>query len=314
MKKFITGICLFALVVVVTAYICNRNYYPAKAKGNDGYLGVIVDKHNFADKTKSPRIIFCGGSNIAFGIDSKRIADSTGIPVVNLGLHGSLGLDYMINEVKHVARPSDIIIISPEYKLSVEGDHRMKKEAQRIFPQAGSYFSPNFRQFMNDFFIEDLQKNFSVTLAKLFNRKPKGFPANVVYSRTSFNEYGDVVRNFDKNPSHKFLKNYDMTYAYFPGMELLNSFKTYANENNIRVYFLYPCFPESLYKQKLSVINAFNRDFESDLKIKLLNKPADAVFPDSLFYDTEYHLIPKGRELRTDKIIKLFRDAYLYNN
>jgi len=307
MKKFITGICLFAFLVVVTVYICNRNYYPAKAKGNDGYLGAIVDKHNFANKTKSPRIIFCGGSNVAFGINSKRIADSTGIPVVNLGMHGGLGLNFMLNEVKHVARPSDIIVISIEYYLTADGDHLMKKEAQRIFPEAGSYFSQTFHQFMSDFFIEDLQKNFSVTLARLFNRKQKGFPANVVYSRTSFNEYGDVVRNFDKNPSHKFLESFKMDYKYFPGMQLLNNFKAYADENNIRVYFLYPCFPESLYEQKRSVFDAYDRDLKSDLKIKLLNKPADAVFPDSLFYDTEYHLIPKGRELRTGQIIELLK-------
>lgn len=307
MKKFLTGISLFAVVMVAAIYICNRNYYPAQAKGNDGYLGAIVDKHNYANRTKPPRVIFCGGSNVAFGINSKRIADSLGIPVVNLGIVGSLGLDFMLNEAKNVARPGDVIILSTEYYLTIDGTYAAKKEAQRVFPPASDFFKPTLRQAINDFFMEDLQKNFTVTFYKLTGRNRKGYPTNVVYSRSSFNSYGDVVRNFSKNPSHAFLNNFQMAYTYYDGIALLNSFKGYADDNNLKVYFLYPPFPQSLYRQKMDVINRYAGDFNADLRIKKLNNPPDAVLPDSLFYDTEYHLIPAGRELRTHQIIELLK-------
>ncbi|MBD1393997.1 hypothetical protein [Mucilaginibacter glaciei] len=310
MKKFIATLSVFTVLVVAVVYICNRNYYPTGAKGNDGYIGAIVDKHAYAAKIKLPRILFCGGSNVAFGINSKRIADSLGIPVVNLGLLGSLGLDFMLNEAKAVARPSDIVIVSPEYELSVDGAHTLKKEAQRIFPQAGTYFKTGLEQFITDFFIEDLQKNFAVTLAHLLHRPQKGFPTNVVYSRSSFNQYGDVVRNFT-NPSKDFFTKVKLNYRPYAGIKNLNSFKDYADKNHIKVFFLYPGFPQSLYKKSLKPINAYADEFDRELKIKILIKPSDAIFPDSVFYDTEYHLLPSGRELRTDKVIALLKKEKL---
>ena len=43
---------------------------------------------------EEPKIILIGNSNLAFGIDSEKIENSVGMPVVNLGLHGSLGNEF----------------------------------------------------------------------------------------------------------------------------------------------------------------------------------------------------------------------------
>ncbi|TWR30451.1 hypothetical protein FPZ43_05785 [Mucilaginibacter pallidiroseus] len=307
MRKFITTLFAFAVALTAVVFICNRNYFPAKAKGNDGYMGAMVDKHHFADSHQSPRIIFCGGSNIAFGINSKRIQDSTGLPTVNLGTTGSLGLDFILNEARRTARLKDIIIISSEYYLSNDGSYAAKKEALRIYPPAGKYFKQTPQQWLHDFFVEDLQRNLTVTLSTLLHVQRKGFPTNVVYSRSSFNENGDVVRSFDPHPSHEFLKTFDLKYKLNPNIQLLNDFKDYADKNGMAVYFIYPSFPQSLYNANAKVIDAYERDMQSGIKIKILNHPKDALFADSLFYDTEYHLVPQGRELRTDKIIELLR-------
>ncbi|KAA6307943.1 hypothetical protein EZS27_040384 [termite gut metagenome] len=49
--------------------------------------------------TSNLRIIFVGGSNLAFGIDSKMITDSLHIDVINYGLSAGIGLKYMIDDV-----------------------------------------------------------------------------------------------------------------------------------------------------------------------------------------------------------------------
>ncbi|HPG73671.1 MAG TPA: hypothetical protein PLM49_05215, partial [Bacteroidales bacterium] len=64
-------------------------------------MAAIIDKHKRIDSIKSPKIIFAGGSNLPFGIDSKMIQDSLHTPVVNLGLHAGLGLDFMLNELQN---------------------------------------------------------------------------------------------------------------------------------------------------------------------------------------------------------------------
>ena len=61
----------------------------------DGYLQAYNKKCQLLEDTPSPRIIFVGGSNLAFGLDSQRIKDSLNINVINYGLHAGIGLKYM---------------------------------------------------------------------------------------------------------------------------------------------------------------------------------------------------------------------------
>ncbi|AMR32025.1 hypothetical protein A0256_11640 [Mucilaginibacter sp. PAMC 26640] len=309
MKRFVVNLLVFTLVLILLVFAMNRNYYPAKAVGNDGYIGAIVDKHAYANKMESPRIIFCGGSNVAFGVDSKAIEQATGLPVVNMGLNASLGLDFMINEIRDIVRPGDIVIISPEYYLEVAGSYGFKKQAQRIYPPAGKYFKRTADQLLHDFFIDDLQHNFYITFSNLTGHAIRKFPTNVVYSRGSFNENGDVVRNFDPHPSHEFLKKVILSYQENQDIPVLNDFKTFADQKGVKVYFLYPAFDELIYHSRADVIKAFDRDLQRDLKIPILNTPENSVFADSLFYDTEYHLTPKGRELRGKRIIEILQKA-----
>lgn len=62
----------------------------------DGYLQAYNKKCQLLEDTPSPRIIFVGGSNLAFGLDSQRIKDSLNINVINYGLHAGIGLKYMM--------------------------------------------------------------------------------------------------------------------------------------------------------------------------------------------------------------------------
>ena len=50
-------------------------------------------------------------------------------------------------------------------------------------------------------------------------------------------------------------------------------------------------------------------DLSNNLKIEILNRVSDFVFPDSLFFDTVYHLNKKGREIRTKKLIEIIKKS-----
>lgn len=308
MKKYLINVSVFTAILVLAVFLMNRNYFPGKAKGNDGYIGAIVDKHAYADKTKAPRIILTGGSSLAFGIDSKMIEKHTGRPVINLGLNGSLGLDFMLNQTRYVMRPTDIVILSAEYYLSKEGSYKFKKEAERIYPPAGKFFDHSLKQRLTDFFVEDFQRNFHITFLNLTGGKLPTFSKNVVYSRSSFNENGDIIRNFEPHPSHDFLTKVNGDYQEVLDIELINKFIEDANKKNVTVYFLFPCLDEVIYKKKAAAIAEVSEKYYQEMKVKkFLNKPEDSVFPDSLFYDTEYHLAPKGRQVRTERLVELLR-------
>ena len=92
MVRLIKNICVMILAVVmligmlgVFDYIVISKYY------NDNHDAALIDKVDRLKNIKEPKIILIGDSNLAFGIQSQRIEDELGMPVVNLGLHCVLG-------------------------------------------------------------------------------------------------------------------------------------------------------------------------------------------------------------------------------
>ncbi len=86
-------------------------------------MDAIIDKHHLLENIAPPRMLLCGGSNLAFGIDSKSIQDKIGLPVINMGLNAGLGLNFIMEEIKSAAKPTDIVILSIEYFLNSDGNY-----------------------------------------------------------------------------------------------------------------------------------------------------------------------------------------------
>jgi hypothetical protein len=67
-----------------------------------------------AAKIHRPKIVFIGGSNIRFGVDAKAMTRDLGIPVINYGLHASLGMDVIADRAMQCVKPGDIVVFAPE--------------------------------------------------------------------------------------------------------------------------------------------------------------------------------------------------------
>lgn len=273
------------------------------------YEDAIIDKHKRLNKITSPRLVFCGGSNLAFGIDSKRIQDSIGIPVVNLGLNAGLGLEYIINEIKFSAKSSDIVIFSIEYLLSPEGSYGLKKLTASNFPEANQYFNNNVFNDMKDFVYKDMQSNLKNNLS-IFNTNNTNSDfdnSDSVYLRKSFNKYGDVVGHFNKKSPIELGSRQKLTYRKWEGIILLNKFVKYAKTKNIKVYFLFPNYSKTEFDTNKEVIGKLESDLHEELLIPIINNPIDFVFSDIYFYNTVYHLNKLGRDKRTTLLIDILK-------
>src|SRR6478672_545894 len=111
-KKLFIKIGLLALAVILTGALASQ--YDVKKVDND-YIAAVLEKDRLIRSTPSPKIILVGGSNLAFGIDSRMMEDSLHLNVVNMGLYAKLGLRYMLAQVKPYIRRGDVVIIVPEY-------------------------------------------------------------------------------------------------------------------------------------------------------------------------------------------------------
>lgn len=308
MKQFIISVVFFFILVIILIAALGRNYIAPVEKSD--YLASIIDKHALVERTNPPRLILIGGSNLAFGIDSRRIEDSIGLPVINLGLHGGLGLGFILNEGKSVAKSSDIIIISIEYFLTTKGVKSLQKNAAEFYPSANAYFDHNYyvdlKSYMHTQLSANLQNNISDLLGLKMNQEFE-LKTNYIYSRRSFNNYGDFIGHLDEPGKATLNDSRQFSYEKWEGIQLLNEFDLYARTKNISVYFLFPSYPESEFRLNKKVIMQYADDLKSEMRIPLICSPDDFVFPDSLFYDTVYHLNKEGREKRTNLLIDLIK-------
>ena len=72
--------------------------------------------------TTTPRLLITGGSGAHYTLDSELIEQELGIPVVNLGLDGPIGLDVILPSVIDQVKPGDIVLLIPEYLLLLDND------------------------------------------------------------------------------------------------------------------------------------------------------------------------------------------------
>ncbi len=195
-------------------------------------------------------------------------------------------------------------------------NYQLKKQAKNNISYSKNYYSGNyiseFKGFITDEVMVNMKNNF-LQLSTQNNWGRKMPDTNSVYSRSSFNEFGDVVRHLNKPLPKKFNSRKKIIYKKWDGIISLNDFAKYAKTKNIKVYFLFPNYPESEFALNKDAILKYAADLTSELHIKILNNPVDFVFADSLFFDSIYHLNKKGRKKRTNMLIEIFRRNQIHS-
>lgn len=307
-----------ALLITGISFSCFLMWKLAKTQQieneqQNGWAG-IIEKHQRLDSLVSPKLVLAGGSNIMFGLDSQVLQDSLQLPVVNLGLGGALGLSFFLNEAKQSIRKGDFVLISVEYFLD-KGDYEAQLFTASLFPPALQYIDYQS-------FIDSLTVNWNYRLGRIRNLillpsvPPKSnsiADTNSVYFRKAFNSLGDIISHLN-NPTPAQLDDRTIMNKtdYSEGIKKLNDFANFARRKGVRVFFSYPSYCESEYKKNSLALQALDKQMRQQLAIEFLETPEQQVYPDSLFFDTVYHLNNNGRTLRTQKVIKLLRKQIIY--
>jgi hypothetical protein len=304
MKTFLLKIIFFsALLLVIVGFMSVR----LADSEEESFVRSIVAKHQRLDSFPSQRILLVGGSNVAYGFDSKAIQDSLQRPVVNLGLLRGLGLDFYLGELRHSIKQGDLVILSPEYFIG-EGRANLYQTTAYYYPEAAKYVDRNFYSVLDGYFDCAIyriraNKDYLVNVAKEKITKKKQ-PVSV-YNINSFNQYGDVVAHIGK-PSPPVLTGLEkMEYEYWDGINKINDFASYAASKGVKVCYTFPSYAASAYEVNKAVINQDAEDIRKDMKVTVIGSATDFVYPDEDYYDTIYHLKIAGREKRTQQLLAL---------
>lgn len=289
------------------------------------YLASIIDKNRLLETTNSPRIIFVGASNIAFGIDSKKIEEALKMPVINMGVHGNLGLSFILNDVKKHVKQGDIIILATEYYLDAI-DYPTISYVTNLYPEAKDFIDYDAFYYKEKLKFEFAKAQlarkrlFNILFGKFIKIKEAKTIAEsdmnqfdtAVYSRTKFNSNGDAVGHLDKPPLKEIRGRIHIEAKdYSASIDKMNEFSNYVKERGATVYYTYPCYPETEFKENRKAILNYDKQLRDKLKIPIISSPEEFLYPDKYFFDTVYHLTKEGREMRTNKTIENLREKVL---
>ena len=282
------------------------------------YYAALIDKHHLLERLPSPKIIFVGGSNLAFGLDSELIEQKLHMPVVNMGLCSTFGLRYVLEEVKDNINAWDLIVIVPEYDaldrlLDGYGDIC---QAIEVYPPSAFFVLRACSQ----------NKEYSLAFTKLVcalpaakwkafffildrMRQESHFSLDLLQTpkipiRYCFNQQGDQIGHLSL-PNRPFKLPWGGVKIMSPAsVELLNNFDKFVRQRRARVIILPPPLPTSHLNPPWSSAQDIADWPDKKIRFPVLARPVRYAFPSSDFYEQPYHLNAAGRAQRTALVIE----------
>lgn len=336
MKRFVIYTSIFAalaFLLLAAALFVLPN--PA-AKHN--MLGALLDKHELLRKSGSPgtgspgtgsatsgnsspvslvsnspitggsRMVIIGGSNVAYGLDSKRIQDALHIPVVNAGLHASLGMKFYLTDLKPYIREGDIVVVIPEYSQYYSDSFYGNMELVSVLFDV-------YRDGMKDIdakqWLHLMRFIPFYAASKLKISKAPSATAPVgVYDRKAFNGYGDAYVHWSK-PGIKFKaaqRAREEDRVNPEAMRFLVDFQKFVEGKNATMLLLPPAYQSTSFVNQKPLIDKIYYSIREH-NLPVIATPERYEFPDSVFFDTNYHLIMPGIERRSELLIEDLRRA-----
>jgi hypothetical protein len=306
MKKFVARIAVFGSLTAILLWVALLNLPNPVVKTH--MLNALTDKYAMLRKITVHKIIFIGGSSVAYSLDSKRIQDALNMPVMNAGLNASLGMKFYLTDIKPYINEGDIIVVAPEYTQYhtdmfygnmdlVSTLFDVHNEGQKSIDTPQWFHLMQFMPFYA-----------ASKILLLRNRNP---PSAVdVYGRKAFNSFGDAYLHWDL-PGKKFKvaqKSKEGDRVNAEAIQLLTDFYQFVRHKKATMLLLPPVFQSSSFANQKSIIEKIYREIKAN-ELPVIAEPERYKFPDSVFFDSNYHLLRAGVERRSDLVIEDIKAA-----
>ena len=306
MKKYICNVtCFIGSLILILILI--GIVLPFDKDGYTRAQKFKMDK--LSERTRKPSIVILGGSNVAFGYDTKELNDSLPMTVFNAGLHASLGMKFFLDDCSQYLKKGDILVFSPEYD-QFYGD---LSDGQAIMADAfylyGCHYPGkiSYKQIIG--IIQNtpsfLKEKIEYNIFALAHKK-----TDPVYKLSSFNKYGDVTWHWYNNRSHNGPdgKGIDDSNPVFNerAFEYIISKLNELKSRGVTIVMYPPVFENEAYAGSFKSIN-YIAERLNKVDFPYACSPDDCSFPKEYFYDTNYHMNHKGALLHNKHLIKILK-------
>jgi len=319
LRRFILGVTSIVILLILLIIVANTYILSTTSICEQANMSVYIDKRDRLVNTPSPKIILVGDSTIAYGIDSQQLEHHFNMPVVNIGINGSMGLLFPMELVKQHAREGDIVILSSSHK------HWLETRQGNIFY---GYKPKNslWQILVSDFSaIQYMRhpKQLDIVMAQHIDavetRIQEGLfePQDCIFVekkrlRAHYNANGDYVEHLTEENPNKTFGHILIDGATIPDdvLEMTNKFAKDVRAKDADLIYILPPYAESAYNNNKDKIDLFPDLMRANLDFPILGITEQFIYPDNQMFDTEYHLHNEGREINTQQIIELL-ERYL---
>lgn len=303
MKRFLKRIAIYVIVILTITIFLWR--WMALQPNRYSLLSHEINLRHQLDRITTihePKIIFIGGSGCAFGLCSPMIHEHYQIPVVNTGTHAGLGLRLQIYLFMPYISRNDIVVVIPEYAQFKGNYYWGESTILRIFSSScyEGYKYLNVRQQLHLFKYVPSAYRYA-----RFARSMQGLSPENPYAAEALNEFGDVER-------YEFRKHQTMNYGgedldknsfvQDKVIDLLSDFNRYCEEKGATMLLFPPTYRDVAFEKNADQITEIWEALSAH-NLPIISSPENYEFPDSLFFDSDYHLTYEGVVVRTNKLI-----------
>jgi|GEM_PF-1244087 len=296
-----------------------------------GYYDVFGDRSVaawFQIKTEAaiarmahPKIVLAAGSNVLYGLDAADLERTFGVPCVNFGTHASLPFDYLASRWKGLLRPGDLLVIAPEYRYL----ERDPEDMNDVFVGYMLGADPHY------FWRMTLASQIELVLTTDFHRlmmpiftplreNQRTEDVQRLWTKACFlDEQGDYIANTPGARDTAGLKKLlaskikdvlidgsrmENATKETPYWQAIHKLAVWAKHRGVRIVYTAPsvlALPEvssEAYRNFFSAVEAHYRA----LGIPVLIRQEDNIYPESLMFDSVYHLNTDGRAIRMEHL------------
>ena len=317
MKQFLFKLAVFTAIHITLLTVVYGLYTKRFPPANNYYLAGL-DKHTLLKTQTVPRLIFIGGSSMAFGMDSALVAQRCGLHPVNMGLHLGIGLEFMLQEVEPYLRGGDVVVVSPEYDAFVRYYWSEPEFVARVVECRPALLrglsSRQLKGLVDEGYVHHVGRVIRSVLGR-HARLLEQDDVEGVYRRQSFNHNGDLTGHHGL-PARTFLGKrflYEVTPASEAAIEHLNRFHANCRRMGVRVLFSHPPYEQRTFRLSRQAIDQIEISLRARMTIPMLDAPEEMSFPHDDFFDTEYHLALAGKtkrsEMIAERLLRALNDA-----
>ena len=279
------------------------HYIQDKPVPNAIFSQSIIDSKIKAarDFQESTKVVFVGGSNVLFGVDSKLFSEITQQPALNFGCAAGMGPELILYHLGHFLNHGDTVVMRWEY-----GHYGFSRSGEVNLTYLNLLFGSQSKFKASLPWLDQFRLDLSIPFAhvrKAFFTHFNSYVSPEIYRcNWIIDELGNIRNNVGNKLDAEIQLEPHSGILNFNGLssdvsDIFCQFINHCRRKGIKILVSWPnILDHPRYHDSIKVNECFSsiQSFWDSKGIQVIGYAHDYMFPASLFYDTTYHLNSEG--------------------